>query len=104
MTNEPGHGDRGAFLVTSLRPDVASRFAFVDPSTPAAIPQLCEVLSDSNPAHRRWAGEMLVLMGPAAAPAVPLLIELLRHSEAYARQKAADILSNLGPIAEPAVS
>jgi HEAT repeat protein len=94
---------RAAATVTILGPTTDSPLASFDSSAPGAVPQLCELLKQPNPLHRKWAGETLIQLGAAAEPAVPLLAELLRHPDGHVCYTAAEVLSSLGPKAEPAV-
>jgi WD40 repeat protein len=67
------------------------------------IPELCELLKETDVHRRQMAANALMQMGPAGNAAVPRLIELLKERQEPTRRCVLEILSSLGTAAEPAI-
>ena len=63
MSPVPGPDKPDIPLAFPVRSDVAALFSSLDPNSPEAVTRLCDLLFDLNPAHRRWAADMLSQMG-----------------------------------------
>jgi hypothetical protein len=67
------------------------------------IPELCELLKESDVHRRQIAANALMQLGPEGKASVPLLIDLLKEPQETTRRCVLEILSSLGPAAEPAI-